>query len=238
MDDYFAGSSRPQQPPPAPSQTWSAATPAPPAPPQAWPPQAQPAGWGYQPAQQGMSTGVKVLIGVAIALGSIVVFGILAAIAIPVFLDQRAKGTAAQTTVSMPPTAAGLTLRTDAASQQLAEQLSVSSLPGNHLVGAYGGTTRPEALVTITKHYLSAADQNAYLAGAERGAQQSSGSPVQFEDIDAGALGGEVRCSSRATVTICFFADAGAYGSAVVLGIPERGTLLVPQLRAAVEHRT
>ena len=239
MDDYFAGSSTPPQAHPAPQQPWSAAPPAPAyQPPATWAPQAQPAPWAYQPAQQGMSTGVKVLIGVAIGFGGLVILGILAAIAIPVFLNQRTKSLAAHTTVSIPATAAGLALRTDATSEQMAERLNVDSLPGHHLAGAYGGSTRPEALISVTKRLMSPGDQNDYLAGAVRGAEQASGTAVQFGDLEPGALGGRVTCSSAPTVTVCFFVDAGAYGSAVVLGTPERATQLVPQLRAAVEHRT
>jgi hypothetical protein len=247
VDDYFAGSSSPQQPPAVPPQTWSAVPPPPPPPPpgvgyqpppQAWPPPAPPTAWTYQPVQPGMSTGVKVLIGVAIGLGSIIIIGVLAAIAIPVFLNQRTQDLAAHTTVSMPPVAAGLALRTDAASEQLAQRLNVASMPGQHLAGAYGGTARPEVLVAITKHHMSPGDQRAYLAAAVRGARQVSPTALDFEDVDAGSLGGEVLCSSAPAVTVCFFVDAGAYGSAVVVGTPDRATQLVPQVRAAVERRS
>jgi hypothetical protein len=184
-----------------------------------------------------MSTGIKALIGVAIGIGAVIVVGIIAAIAIPVFLNQRGKAVSAHTVVSIPPTAAGLPLRTDAASERLAQQLTVSAMPGEHLVGAYGGTTSPAALVTITKWFMSSQDQREYLAGAVRGAQ-STGRAAPFHDASAGSLGGVVRCSAAATVTVCFFADAAAYGTLVVSGTPEHAGRLVPQLRAALERRS
>jgi hypothetical protein len=183
-----------------------------------------------------MSTGIKVLIGAAIAFGSLIVVGILTAIAIPVFLDQRAKGAAEQTTVSIPSTAAGLALRTDAISESLVEPLRTASLPGTHLAGAYGGSTRPEALVTITKRYMSPEDQRDYMAGGAREAAKEAGLEVT-SPVPAGPLGGKARCCSSASMTICFFVDSGAYGTVVVFGTPERGLELLPQLRAAVEHR-
>lgn len=216
MDDYFGHSGPPQQLSPAPA--WGA-------------PQ-------ITPAPSGMSVGVKILIGVGILMSSFVMIGILAAIAIPVFLEQRAKGVAAQTMVEIPSVAAGLPLRVDAVNDRLAQSLRDISLPGEHLAGAYGGRTQAEAIVGITKQRMSPADQRDYLAGSENAVAEGSADGALFGDVAPGSLGGRLRCSSAPTRTICLFVDAGAYGSVVVFGTPERGQALARDLRAAVEHRS
>lgn len=48
-----------------------------------------------------MSTGAKVLVGVVCAVTVLVMVGVLAVIAVPVFLNQRAKATAAATTLAL-----------------------------------------------------------------------------------------------------------------------------------------
>jgi hypothetical protein len=250
VDDYFGGST-PRSAVPA---GWAPPPPAalPPAPALPYgqaPPYAVPAGWsapqswnGQQswvpPASGGRSPATTALIAVAAVFGTLVVVGLLVAIAIPVFLNQRGKDVAARTTVAIPPTAAGLPLRTDAAGERLAQPLRDLDIPGTHLAGAYGGAARPEAVVGITKHYMSPADQRGYLRGSVAAARRASDNEsAEFGDIAPGLLGGTVRCSSASTMTVCFFVDAGAYGSVVVFGTEERAMELVPQLRAAVEHR-
>lgn len=234
MDDYFAGTGRPQHTgsgPAAPLPTMAYQ------PPPGWPVAPHPA-WPHQPPPPGMSTGIKILLGVAIGFVGLIVIGILAAIAIPVFLNQRAKAVAAHTTVNIPAMAAGLALRTDAASLRMVQPLKDLPLPGEHLAGAYGGTARPEALVSITRGFMSPTDQRGYLAGSVRSAQRASTDGAQFGSVDPGSLGGAVQCSSAPTTTVCFFVDAGVYGSVVVFGSPDRGLQLMSELRAAVEHRT
>lgn len=241
MDDYFAGS-RGSAPPPQPASPQATPFTPPPvwqqpptatAPAQAWPPQ-----WSAPPSP-GRSPATTALIVVASVVGAIVVMGVLAAIAIPVFLNEREKAEAARTVVSIPPVAAGLALRTDAVGDGYAQRLRDIRTPGTHLAGAYGGAAgRPEAVVSVTRLRMSFADQRDYLDAAVRSAVRASAAgAAAFGDIAPGPLGGRVTCSSATTMTICFFADAGAYGSVVVWADPARAMDLVPQLRAAVEQR-
>jgi hypothetical protein len=233
MDDYFAGSTRPAQPaaPPQPpaapyphAQTWPQAP--------AWP--GQPAPPFYAPPAPGMSAGAKVAIGIAVAVAGLFVIGILAAVAIPVFLDHRAKDEAARTTVSLPESIGGMARLTDANSAQLEEHLSSAALPGDHLAGVYGNGTMRVA-VGVTKKYMSFAEQRGFLAGAQREAQ---GDGVTFADTDAGSLGGTMRCGSyTARVTTCLFVDAGAYGTVLVIDAAQDPIALARTARAAVEHR-
>jgi hypothetical protein len=150
--------------------------------------------------------------------------------------DGEASLVAARTTVSIPRTAAGLPLRTDAAGERLVQRLKALPFPGRHLAGAYGGTTGPEAVVGITKRVMSLDDQRNYLGGSGASALRLSAHATPFGPIDAGSLGGEVKCSSTATVTLCLFVDAGAYGMVVVYDTRERALRLVAQLRASVEQ--
>lgn len=229
MDDYFVGSARPAQPPASypHAQSWPQAP--------AWPGQPPPA--YYPPPAPGMSTGAKVAIGLAIGVGAFIVIGVLAAIAIPVFLDQRAKDVSNRTSVSLPESIGGMARLTDATSLQVERQLRSLPLAGDHLAGMYGdGTTR--VAVGVTKRYMSPAEQRGFLAGAERGARDSDGTGATFARTNAGSLGGQMRCGTLAVgVTTCFFADFGVYGTVLVFGAPGDPTDLARTARLAVEHR-
>lgn len=239
MDDYFAGYGSQRPAPPEPFGV-------PPYPPPAAP------GWHHQPAAPGWNpqwavtdgagSGLaRVLLWLAVAVGAIVVLGVLAAVAIPVFLDQRATGEAGRTSVSAPATVAGWSRLTDPASLALEKQLVSVSTPGVHVAGVYGTDGRPHAFFGASHAAMSFRDRRDFLAGAEAGAQRSPETAgAVFSDSDPGRLGGTMRCATlvRTEATVCFFADAGAYGMVTVFAVGEQGQGHVRTLREAVERRS
>jgi hypothetical protein len=174
---------------------------------------------------------------VACIVGSFIVVGILAAIAIPVFLNQRAKSEAAATTVSIPEQAAGLTRLHDARALQLEQQLR--NQPGPPEVGVYGAGTSIRAAVAVTRHSMTSRDVNEFLAGAEGSFHHQGLGQVAFSDVDPGRLGGTMRCSATAsTFSVCVFADHGAYGTVTLFGAMTGHNEVAKAVREAVEHRS
>ena len=182
-----------------------------------------------------MSTGLKVLIGVGIALGSLIIVGILAAIAIPVFLNQRAKAEAAAVHVAIPESAAGLQrLHTETASS-IEQTLMQPGTPGTHYAAVYGTGGRMVASVGISTHTMLPGDRKAFLRGAKEGT--SSGFVGSFAPVDAGKLGGDFQCASAGKAgVICLFADAGSYGVVTVNRDYTTGVAMARQIREAVER--
>ena len=227
MDDFFR--------PTAAAPTY----PAPPAP-TAWPPAPgayphggfPPPGWG-QPAYlapTGMSSGVKVLAGLAIGLGALVVVGVLAAIAIPVFLNQRS-------VMSTPPVVLGLPRMTDAASRAEAERFLALPTPGRKVAASYGRDGEPVVVVGGSSHPMSQGEVQDFFQGAERRYTQSAAF-LRFLDVDPGVRGGEMRCAGMTTgrgpATLCLFADRRGYGVITVYGTD--GPVLAVQVRDEVER--
>jgi type II secretory pathway pseudopilin PulG len=177
---------------------------------------------------------------VAIVLGTLVIVGILAAVAIPVILNQRAKSEAARITVAAPAKVAGWSRLTDAASLELEQQLISTPGPGTHVAGVYGTGGLKRAFFTASHAQLSFADRRGFLAGAENGAARTPEfTQVAFFDSDPGPLGGSMRCATLTAnrVTVCLFADAGAYGTVTVFGPVDQGPISARTMREAVEHR-
>jgi hypothetical protein len=237
VDDYFVSVGTPvAAPAPTPAPAWSPAPsvatpdpwaqPAPGAAP-AWP--AYPTAYPGAVPQPGTSTATKVLIGLAIALGSLVVLGILTAIAIPVYLHQRDKAEAARTVVSVPDTLVGYPRMSGDIATQIEQQLKAAPGPGDHLVAVYG-TTLPVVAVSVTKQAMTPADQRAFLRGVE------STSDVPLSERDPGAYGGTLTCGTERSATLCVFADSGAYGAVMVFDSDDPMTT-VREARAAIEHR-
>jgi type II secretory pathway pseudopilin PulG len=184
-----------------------------------------------------MSTGLKVLVIVGAALGVLVIVGILAAVAIPVFLNQRAKAQAAATTISLPAQMLGLTQLHDARSLQMEQQLRQQ--PGQPHVGVYGMQGSLRAAVTISKRAMSPADRRSFLAGAESEDVPNAGS-LSWSDVGPGRLGGVMQCATATKLpfSICVFADAGAFGTITLFG-PYTGRADVAlALRESIEHRS
>jgi len=179
----------------------------------------------------------RALIALGAAMLLLTVIGIVAAVAIPVFLNQRGKAAAAGTTVQMPGRAVGLVRLTDATSLRYEQQLLQVPTPGPHLAAVYGTATgQRRALVLAGKAAMSRQDQAAFLAGEERGVANTV--PLRFHDVAPGKLGGSMRCGEapERQLTICLFIDAGAYGTIDLLG-SLRDTRTAVALREQVEHR-
>lgn len=250
MDDYFAGSvtARPGSDGP-PQQEWAPAPAPPPSAPapqawqaqQAWPYPQQPV-WQYAPPPQGMSRGLKVLLGLGIGLGALVVLAILAAIAIPVFLDQRAKALAARTTVSLPDRVGAMVRLGTPQAAAIEARLAGIPGPGTHLAGVFGTGGTVQLAVGVTRRASTGADQQAYLRGSERGLDAVAGTTVAFADENPGTLGGSLRCGVMTppggSATVCFFVDAAAYGSVIVYNGSGDAVAVARQAREAVEHRS
>ena len=208
-------------------------------------PMRSPNDW-YARRPPGRSTLANVLIGLAIAFGTVFVMGILAAIAIPVFLHQRELGQAGaassssshRTTVAMPATALGWVRSDTAESNQFAQQFLDAPFPGTKSVGIYtapSGARR--AAILVGQARLSAADQADYLRGSQDSEAKSG--VTRFHAVAPGPLGGTMQCGVLASggATICNFADGSVVGSITILGTTN-GDAQAVQLREAVEHRT
>jgi hypothetical protein len=242
VDDFFVGTTAsfsPAQP--------ASAVPAPPQPmppvqqqPQPWgaPAWGAPAwgapGWGpVAPAPRSKAT--TFLIVAAAVLVTLVVMGILAAIAIPVFLNQRAKAAAAAVSVELPATFQGMPQVHDQLSAAVEDPFLNAPAPGRHVAATYAqGSNR--VTVAVGTYRLSPADQRNYLAGAE-GAMLEAVPSLEFAPVATGRYRGTFECARLAgrtrDVTTCFWADAGSYGLIQVYG--QGGVPLAREVRAAVE---
>lgn len=256
MDDYFVGTVQRTSPPTPPAAApyppaaapYPAAAPAyppsaapyPAAPP--YPPPVAPAypgvpqqGWGPPyAAQAASSSGRSLLIGLLAAFATLVVVGVLAAIAIPVFLQQR--DLSRRTTLSVPDQVMGIPRSTDAVGAASEARMQALPGPGDHVAGAYGtGTTR--VLVGVARYHMGPEAQAAYLRDAEK---EATSQAVQLHGVAAGRLGGSMRCgaSTVAPLTLCVFVDGGSYGVVVVTGAGTDPTGTARAAREAFVHRT
>jgi hypothetical protein len=258
VDDYFSGSKpqgapSPQAPavPPVPPQAppqWSRAN-VPPSPfgapepspfgaPEPSPFGAAPAPTAWSgmppPPPAGTSTSIKVAIAALATVGSLVV----AAIAIPVLFDTKGKKIYEKTRVDLPATVIGLTKRTDSAAEQMVQPLRDVDAPGEPLVAAYGGVAQPELVVMVTRYHMTNNDQKDFLSGVRKGARGTALGLGEFSSVSAGVLGGQAQCASSTLLTMCVFADPGAYGVVMAFGTPAHGLEVWPTVRTSVEHRT
>jgi hypothetical protein len=246
VSDYFSAPlpGAGQRPAPVAPPAWPAQQPPAYAPVSSAPPSYPPP--GYQPGAPAwptptvstMSVGMKVLIAIASVIGGFILLGILAAIAIPVFLNQRAKAEAAATSVSIPTQVVGLARLTDARSLQVEQQLRQQ--PGQPAVGVYGVNGSVRATVAVSRQAMSGADDAAFLQGAERGFQNQGVGQVFFTAVDAGRLRGLMRCATVVSpqFSVCVFADHGAFGSISLYGSLTGRTDVALSIREAVEHRS
>jgi hypothetical protein len=215
----------------------------PPAPPYGVPaPPPYPGGYALTPygppPPAGLSTGAKVAIGLAIAAGSFVVICILAAIAIPVFLNQQAKAIAARTSVSLPDTVGGDPRLPESAQVGVRSLAAQIPAEGHAQAAVYGRGTTATVVVIVGSHALNAKDQSDYLAAVDDSEAKNAG--VVEAKVPAGPLGGTVQCgaSPDGRRTDCAFVDAGAFGVIDVLGTGPDAQRRVLSIRSEVEHRS
>jgi hypothetical protein len=188
---------------------------------------------------------------VAICVPAVLVsFAILAAVAIPTFLNQRDKAIAAETTVAMPVELVGLPPSPDtAARQRLQGQLEnlkhcgCLSLPVAEVYADAGQThTLFIAAATLTAPFHSD-DRAEFVRGFWHASRSAAGNAAVGEpqDRDPGKLGGTLSCApliGDVSGVTCVAIDAG---SVVVLTDIQPGSLVSSALptraREAVVHR-
>jgi hypothetical protein len=190
------------------------------------------------PPPPGRSTGAKVAIGIAIAAGSLVVIGILAAIAIPVFLNQQAKAVAARTTVSLPDTVGGDPKLPESAQAGVRSLAARIPAEGHAQAAVYGRGSTVTVVVIVGSHALNSTDQSGYLSAVKASEARSAG--VVQARVAAGPLGGTLQCgtSPDGRRTDCAFVDAGAFGVIDVLGTGPGAQQRVLSIRSEIEHRS
>jgi len=224
---------QPVQPPPFARQGWAPPPGAVPPPGAGYPAYPQQA-WG-QPgyAPPPTSGGQKALIGIVVAVAAFVIVGILAAVAIPVFLGQR--DLSKHTTVAAPELLLGMPRLTDPNSVASEQKVMTLPGPGDRVVGIYGiGQSR--ILVLATRYHMSSHDKRDFLAAAtSEGTQQG----VTLRAVDAGKLGGSLKCgdSTQVPLTFCVFVDGGSYGIVAVMGSDDPNST-ARSAREAFVHRT
>lgn len=187
------------------------------------------------PRRTGLSTGGKVAVILGACVAGIVVLAILAAVAIPVFLNQRARAEAGHISVSLPATVAGYPKLSGSADASI--QNIVAALPAEaSSQGAVYGSTRPFVVVIVGHHVMLPKDRSTFLNGVARSEHSEEVAQIP---VDPGPLGGEMRCGTAMdlTHTDCAFADAGAFGVIDVALVGPKASALVQQVRAQVEQR-
>jgi hypothetical protein len=182
---------------------------------------------------------------VLIAVAIFVLLPIVAAVAIPVFLNSKTKDLSHRTSIAMPDSMAGMVKKNDDISQELADYYD-THLPASyiHLTGVYSQVDGdPGAVVAIVEHAFYPAQISGILQESERSysSSVSSASSVgPFHNVDPGSLGGTMRCASVVFKglegTVCAFADPAAYG--IITTYQPDDLAVVLKLRAAVELRS
>jgi len=172
-----------------------------------------PGNWNYAQSIPPQRSGLP---GWAIALiaGGVgfVVLGILAAIAIPVFLSQRGKAEWQSTTVSLPASVAGQDRNTSAAATKLAAGFASEGVPVDS-VGLYG-PLGPDSVIVIamkTPRFETPQEQEDTQAGFERGFAARAGTGMTLtRQAEPGKLGGRLSCGSMQTVQVCVTINANS----------------------------
>jgi hypothetical protein len=174
-------------------------------------------GYGPPPApRSGLPLWLVALIATAMAL---VVLGIVAAVAIPVFISQRAKSQWDATTVLLPGSVAGLDRLTGTKVDALIKTMAEPPIQAKD-VGAYG-TLGPKIVLVMAIKSPSAmteAQQSLERADFFKGMQSTGYTLTRLSD--AGPLGGWFGCTpvvpAKPAVTICMATDQGSIFSAII----------------------
>jgi hypothetical protein len=220
-----------------------AAQPPPPRPPQPYGVPAHGHAPGFAPAPGGLppapylvprrSRAVTALIVAAVVVGSLFVAGIVAAVALPVFLNQRIRAEWQATTVALPETFEG-GART-AAPPDLQPQ-NPEGVPRMEVA-----TYRTDAGVTV----LAVAGKTGSPQRTEEQAENRrdllaglASEGVNLQETDAGALGGWLGCgrADGSPSTICVATDQASILSLLVTGADDPASV-ARRLREATVHR-
>jgi hypothetical protein len=184
------------------------------------------------------SRAVTALVAAAVAVACLVVVGIGAAIAIPVFLSQRMKAEWRSTTITLPETFDGGT-RTEVPAS-LVPQLP-SEVASQLHIAFYRTGAGATILVAAAKapEPLSAEDQvtarREVLAGV---AGTGSGVTLSLTETDAGELGGWFGCGTPSTGrgSACLATDSSGLVMVLLEGSPDP-VADARRMREAVVHR-
>jgi hypothetical protein len=189
------------------------------------------------PAGRRLPTAAWVAISV---VGGLFALGILAAIAIPVFLNQHAKP--ANRSVSLPATVVGQTQLDDpslvANANQMTQTMNAPGVPwGPASTAYYGSDSVPVFAIAAAKVTArpTAHDESVFFASIE----QTNLSPLT--DVGVGPFGGKMKCgpvtAARGSVIQCVSIDSAAVVIIVVFqSSQDQAALLSRQIVAAVEH--
>jgi len=206
--------------------------------PSAWPAPPQPP-WGqpWAPTADGSSAAVRVLIWIGVAVGAIIMIGIMAAIVIPLFLSQRGHQIAERTVVSVPTDIEGMPPLADADSAAYVTKLTGMPGPGEHVTAGFGANG-VEVYVGAARNEMSAADGDDFFAGVTR-AERLHMPGLAFREASSGSLGGRMTCSRMGSVdaVMCLFADEGSYGLVLVSGAGNDAERLAVVARESFVHR-
>ena len=179
------------------------------------------------------------LIAVILVPALLIGVGILAAIAIPVFLNQRMKAELQATTVQLPATFNGQTRNTGPEAQALAKSFALGGI-GTGDVAIYGPVGRTAVVIVAMKPPapMSEAQQRQTRKGFEQGFA-SRGRPLSLvRQPDAGDLGGWIGCGDTvAGVHVCLATSTGSMVS-VVSAADGDPVALLRQARAAAVTRS
>jgi hypothetical protein len=186
-----------------------------------------------------MPVAIKIVLGV---VGGLFVLGILAAIAIPVFLSQKQRP--ANRAVSIPTTLLGQsqvhTPDLDAMGSRTIADMTAAKGPWGPVSGAYYGTGGlPTFFVAAAKVTVrpTPADEADFMKSVASGATY-----VVLAPVGPGPFGGKMECGSATDATgiqttTCFSIDTAAITIIVVLeSSPDQAALLARQIIGSVEH--
>jgi hypothetical protein len=205
-------------------------------------------GPGYPPAGR---TGLPGW-GIALIVGgvSVLVLLVLAAVAIPVFLHQRAQAELSATSIALPPAVAGLAEVDDPATQQqladTARSLDTCDCtepPRMTLYQDDAGTHRVFVAVSKFTRGLNPSEQQSFSGGMWRGIRAADAGGAMLGpqvDGDAGRLGGTMSCApftAGATGRVCVSVDRTSFVMMMEFGSATDPTLPVI-VRESVVHRT
>jgi hypothetical protein len=178
---------------------------------------------GYLPpvAQQGWPTAAKVAIG---AVAGVIAVAILAAVAIPVFLNQRL--TPANRPVAIPQTILGMGQLDDPAlapsTQAALTAMNPEGYPWGSATGAYFGQDgSPEFFVAAAKltRQLTIAERDGFFRGA--------GDKAALQKVGSGPFGGAMECASLSSGSAqgveCISIDSAAIVTTTVINAVEGG---------------
>jgi hypothetical protein len=244
-DPYAAGAQQPPQQPPS----WQQAPP--PSQPQGYlSPGQQPLPGNYPqqppPRRRGLATGAKVGIGVGVAFAVLGGCGIVGMLAFAGKKASDATDARAKTTLSTPATIGNATLSTDGQGKQAADGLrAVINKNGAEtaVAGFYADTNSGNPAFLVASAKYDTTDTGPLLDNVIKGTEQAASNGITFSTVDAGKLGGRMRCGDTnlrgQNVTICAWNDPAVIGLAYIYNSSgDAGVSKAQTIREAMTKRS